>query len=69
MARDKARDDKFFNCSERHEFRYVSSLYGDNKVRVFLFLKKQCRDGAIKYSTHKEVYDLINRHLNYPVPN
>ena len=48
MARDKAKDDKFFNCSEAHEFRYVSSLYGDNKVRVSLFLKKQCRDGAIR---------------------
>ena len=26
MARDKTKDDKFFNCSEEHEFEYVSGL-------------------------------------------
>lgn len=26
MSRDKAKDDKYFNCQQEHELEYVSSL-------------------------------------------
>ena len=38
MARDKARDDKFFNCKQEHEDGYVAGLYGSNKDKVSAFL-------------------------------
>lgn len=34
MARNKARDDKFFNCEQEFEDDYVSSHYGTNKGTV-----------------------------------
>ena len=67
MARDKAKDDKHFNCSEEHEFNYVSGLYPD-KDKVYSFLKKKCQSNAIKYSTHLEVYELIKKELGYSIP-
>ncbi len=72
MARDKAKDDKHFNCSQEHEFTYVSGLYSDktaDKIKVYLFLKKKCEDGSIKYSTHYEVYGMIKDEIGYPIPN
>ncbi len=69
MARDKKKDDKFFNCSEEHEFAYVSGLY-QNKSKVYDYLKKQCKPGGkISYSTHMEVYKMIKDDLGYPIPN
>jgi len=67
MARDKAKDDKFVNCSEEYELNYVASLYTE-KQKVLDFLKKKCADGTIKYSTHKQVYELIKKELGYPIP-
>ncbi|MDY0180726.1 hypothetical protein [Aliarcobacter skirrowii] len=69
MARDKARDDKFFNCKQEHEDGYVAGLYGSNKDKVSAFLSKKCSDNIIKYSTHKEVYSLIKEELGYSLPN
>lgn len=69
MARDKARDDKFFNCKQEHEDKYVAGLYGINKDRVTTFLSNKCLDNTINYSTHKEVYNLIKEKLGYPLPN
>jgi len=68
MARDKARDDKFFNCQQEHEDHYVSSLYSDNII-VSMFLQRKCKSNEIKYSTHKEVYELIEGKLGFPIPN
>jgi len=67
MGRDKARDDKFFNCSEKYEYRYVSNLYGINSEEVHLFLAEKCQDGTIYYSTHMEVYRYIKKMLGYAI--
>lgn len=67
MEKDKARDDKFFNCSEQHEVDYVSGLYNDSEG-VRNFLKKKCADGTIHYSTSLEVYKLIKKELGYDIP-
>lgn len=69
MARDKAKDDKYFNCSQEHELNYVANLYGSNRMQVKEFLKRKCGDNTIHYSTHMEVYELIRRELGYPIPN
>lgn len=68
MGRDKSRDDKFFNCDQDHEFDYVASLYPGNEEAVKQFLKDKCADGTIKYSTHMEVYQLIQREMGLPIP-
>jgi hypothetical protein len=67
MARDKAKDDKYFNCSENHELVYVSGLYV-NSDKVKAFLKEKCADKTISYSTHMEVYELIEKELDYSIP-
>lgn len=68
MARDKAKDDIFFNCSQPWEFDEVANHYGDNKDEVIEFLKKSCKNGKINYSTHSEVYQLIKDEFGYPIP-
>ncbi len=68
MARDKAKDDEYFNCSQEHEFDYVSNLYTE-RTKVYDFLKENCKKGDISYSTHKKVYEMINEKLGYPIPN
>ncbi len=67
MARDKAKDDKLFNCSQQHELKYVASLYPDHKM-VLEFLILRCADGTITNLTHKQVYELIHRELGFPIP-
>ncbi|MFA9396577.1 MAG: hypothetical protein ACERJ1_17985 [Halodesulfovibrio sp.] len=62
-GRDKARDDKFFNCEQEHEDNYVAKQYGKNRQAVSDFLAKKCEDGTISYSTHKKVYALIKEEL------
>ena len=70
MSRDKAKDDKYFNCQQEHELEYVSSLYGkDNKKEVYDFLKKMCDLGKIKNSTHKQVYEMIEKEFKYKQVN
>ena len=69
MARDKARDDKYFNCKQEHEDGYVAGLYGSNKDKVSTFLSNKCADKTINNSTHKEVYNLIKEKLGYALPN
>ena len=66
MARDKARDDKFFNCTDQHEIDYVVSLYS-NQDLVRNLLKKRCADGTIHYSTNLEVYKIIKKELGYDI--
>ena len=67
MARDKTKDDLYFNCSQEHELNYVSGLY-PQKNKVYEFLKKKCSEGKIKYYTHKQVYELIKSELGYSIP-
>ncbi|PKN52834.1 MAG: hypothetical protein CVU55_06335 [Deltaproteobacteria bacterium HGW-Deltaproteobacteria-13] len=67
MARDKAKDDKYFNCSQAYELNYVASLYSEEQ-KVLDFLKKKCADGTIKYFKHIQVYELIKKELGYPIP-
>jgi hypothetical protein len=67
MARDKSKDDMYFNCSQDYELNYVASLYTE-KQKVLDFLKRKCADGTIKYSKHMEVYELIKKELGYPIP-
>ncbi len=60
MARDKARDDKFFNCSQDSEHDYVAGCYPEkDRPRVREFLKKECADGTIRNMTHAALYELI----------
>ena len=68
MARDKAKDDKSFNCSQEYEKQYVAGLYADKQV-IYNFLTTSCANNAIKYATHKQVYELIEKKLGYPIPN
>ena len=68
MARDKAKDDKQFNCTQEHERVYVSGLYGANASEVKEFLIASCQSGAIKNSTHAQVYTLIKEKLGYAIP-
>lgn len=67
MARDKAKDDKFFNCDQEHEKNYVAGLYPD-KQKVYDYLTLDCLLNNIKNSTHLEVYKLIERKLGYSMP-
>ena len=68
MARDKAKDDLRFNCSQEHEKIYVVNLYPDDKKAVKEFLIQSCLDGTIHYSTHMEVYELIKEKLGLSIP-
>jgi hypothetical protein len=69
MARDKAKDDLLFNCSQEHELKYVSGLYeGVEELIVYNFLVNSCQNGSIKNFTHLQVYSLIQQHYGYPIP-
>lgn len=68
MARDKAKDDRQFNCSQEHERVYVSGLYGVNALKVKAFLVVNCQGGAIRNSTHAQVYTLIKDKLGFAIP-
>jgi len=67
MARDKAKDDNLFHCSQAHEHVLVANHY-EEKQKVLDFLKEKCDDNTIYHSTHKFVYELIEKELGYPVP-
>ena len=67
MGRDKKKDDKYFHCSQEHEKDYVAGLYED-RDGVYDFLVEKCESGDIHYSTHMEVYQMIEEDLEYPVP-
>jgi len=67
MARDKEKDDLLFNCSQKHEVDYVAGLYNDSDG-VRKLLKEKCASNIIYHSTHKKVYELINKELGYVIP-
>ena len=68
MARDKAKDDKLFNCSQNWERDEVAGHYGSNQDKVAAFLKKSCENNTIKNHTHMQVYELIKKEFGYPIP-
>lgn len=63
MARDKAKDDLMFNCSQDWELDYVACLYGKDAPTVKDFLQRNCQKGNIKNRTHREVYGLVKEYL------
>jgi uncharacterized protein (DUF2236 family) len=68
VARDKAKDDKHFNCTQAHEADYVASLYPHAREEVKTFLSSACKDKSLHNSTHKDVYELIKRKLGQSQP-
>ena len=49
MARDKAKDDLHFNCSQQHETDYVAGLYPEkHKQDVKNLLSKACKENTLK---------------------
>ncbi len=67
MGRDKAKDDRQFNCNQDSELNYVAGLY-EERIIVKAFLIGSCHNKSIKYFTHLEVYKLIEKELGYPIP-
>lgn len=67
MARDRAKDNKLFNCSQEHELNYVAGLYTEKK-KVYDFLKEACNKNLIYDSKHDQVYQLIKGKLGYEKP-
>ena len=67
MGRDKAKDDREFNCHQNSELNYVSGLYKE-RIIVKLFLVEKCNSKLIKNFTHMEVYKLIELKLGYAIP-
>lgn len=68
MARNKARDDQFFNCEQDYEVDQVASHYGANKQTILIFLKRACVTKVVSYSTHMQIYQLIENTFGYPIP-
>ena len=68
MGRDKAKDDRMFNCNQEHEHSQVASHYGANTEKVLKFLKDSCARDDIYRFTHAQVYQLIKDKLGFPVP-
>lgn len=66
MARDKAKDDLYFNCTQEHEAEYVAGLYPETvKKEVKDFLKRACQTKLLNNATHQQVYDLIHKQLGH----
>jgi hypothetical protein len=66
VARDKAKDDLYFNCTQDHEAEYVAGLYpATAKKEVKDFLERACRTKLLNNATHQQVYDLIDKQLGY----
>ena len=64
MARDKAKDDELFNCSEQHEIDYVVGLYPvADQDKVNNIITKACTNSTFSNSTHKSVFDHIDKEL------
>ena len=64
-ARDKAKDDKLFNCALIYELDYVAGLYEENSAVVKYFLQSNCQKGNLKDRTYLEVYNLVKEYLGF----
>lgn len=54
-----SRDQDYFNCTQDHELNYVAGLYKESK-EVKLTLIKLCSNNKIHYSTHADVYAILD---------
>ena len=54
-----ASDNKFFNCSEKHEVEYLASKFLGSKIEIIAKIKELCKSKKIHYSTHKEAEKLL----------
>lgn len=54
-----ASDNKFFNCSEKHEVEYLAGKFSESKDLVIAKIKELCKTKVIHYSTHKEAEQLL----------
>ncbi len=69
MARDKAKDDKLFSCSQSSEQDYVAGLYDiTQRPNVRTLLNTGCANNTIFHSTHMQIYNLIKTKLGYAIP-
>lgn len=48
------RDQKFFNCSEKHEIDYLAKKFKEPKEEVIAKIKELCKAKIIHYSTHAQ---------------
>jgi hypothetical protein len=70
MARDKAKDDRLFNCSQHSEHDYVAGLYdATQRPSVRTLLTNGCANNTIYHSTHLQIYTLIKDKLGYAIPS
>jgi len=53
------KDNKFFNCSEKHEIEYLAKKFNEPKVEVIAKIKELCKNKEIKYSTHEQAEELL----------
>lgn len=67
MARNKEKDDQYFNCREIQELNALTALYEESTV-VKKFIINRCQTGQITYRTHHDVYALIEKELGFPKP-
>lgn len=68
MAKDESRDYQFFECTHQQDMDYVSGLYND-KSKVYDLLVQERDRNTINYSTHMDIYELIESRLGYPIPD
>lgn len=69
MARDKAKDDQYFNGSN-DEINYISGLYGEKRLKVRGFLASGCERGGIKRNTtHMQIYEMLKAVFGYGIPD
>ena len=68
MAKDESKDYQFFECDQQQDLDYVAGLY-DQKDQVYDLLHQEREKNTINYSTHVDIYELIETRLGYPVPS
>jgi len=68
MAKDETKDYQFFECEQQEDLDYVASLYAQQD-RVYALLRQEREKKTIQYSTHVDIYELIETKLGYPVPS
>jgi hypothetical protein len=69
MARDKTKDDQYFSCS-KDETDYISSLYGEKRLKIRGYLGAGCEKGGIKRNTtHMQIYEMIKKVFGYAIPD
>ena len=69
MARDKDKDNQYFNGS-KDEINYISNFYGEKRLKVRGFLVAGCEKGGIKRNTtNMQIYEMIKTVFGYGIPD